>query len=124
MSASDRSEAIKLIDEAVDAGARLSKAYERLRITERTYYRWQESNRKHGSYEDQRAYADHSDPANKHTCDERQKVIDTANSPKFASMPSCQLVPALADEGIYIASESTMYRILKEEKMQNHRGRS
>ena len=39
-------------------------------------------------------------------------------------MPPCQIVPALADEGTYIASESTMYRILREEKMLNHRGRS
>ena len=39
-------------------------------------------------------------------------------------MPPCQIVPALADEGIYLASESTFYRILHEEKMQNHRGRS
>ena len=39
-------------------------------------------------------------------------------------MPPCQIVPALADEGTYIASESTFYRVLREEKMQNHRGRS
>ena len=39
-------------------------------------------------------------------------------------MPPCQIVPALADNGEYIASESTFYRILHEEKMQNHRGRS
>lgn len=39
-------------------------------------------------------------------------------------MPPCQIVPALADEGTYIASESTFYRVLKEEKMQYHRGRS
>ena len=39
-------------------------------------------------------------------------------------MPPCEIVPALADEGTYIASESTFYRILREEKMQNHRGRS
>lgn len=38
-------------------------------------------------------------------------------------MPPCEIVPALADEGTYIASESTFYRILREEKMQNHRGR-
>lgn len=34
-----------------------------------------------------------------------------------------QIVPALADKGIYIASESTMYRILKNENIQHHRGR-
>ena len=39
-------------------------------------------------------------------------------------MPPCEIVPALADEGKYLASESTFYRILREEKMQNHRGRS
>lgn len=33
-------------------------------------------------------------------------------------------MPALADRGVYIASESTMYRILRKEKMQNHRGKS
>lgn len=38
-------------------------------------------------------------------------------------MPPCEIVPTLADEGTYIASESTFYRILREEKMQNHRGR-
>ena len=46
------------------------------------------------------------------------------NGERFASMPPCEIVPALADEGQYIASESTMYRILREEKMLNHRGRS
>ena len=39
-------------------------------------------------------------------------------------MPPCEIVPALADEGRYIASESSFYRILRDEKMQNHRGRS
>ena len=39
-------------------------------------------------------------------------------------MPACEIVPALADKGIYIASESTFYRVLREEKMLNHRGRS
>ena len=102
----------------------MSKACERLGITERTYYRWQSLNKEHHSYEDRRAYADHSDPVNKLTSEERQKVIDTVNDERFASMPPCEIVPALADEGEYIASESTFYRILREEKMQNHRGRS
>lgn len=39
-------------------------------------------------------------------------------------MPPCEIVPALADEGKYIGSESTIYRVLREEKMQNHRGRT
>lgn len=39
-------------------------------------------------------------------------------------MSPCEIVPALADKGIYIASESTFYRVLREAKMQNHRGRN
>ena len=105
-------------------GARLKAACERLGITERTYYRWQNLDKKHSSYEDRRTYADHSGPANKLTADERQRILDTVNEERFASMPPCQIVPALADEGTYIASESTFYRVMHEEKMQNHRGRS
>ena len=102
----------------------MGKACEILVITGRTYYRWQDLAKKYNSYEDRRSYADHSNPANKLTPDERQRLLDTVNEERFASMPPCQIVPALADEGEYIASESTFYRVLHEEKMQHHRGRS
>ncbi|MGO1357157.1 IS3 family transposase [Alkalibacterium gilvum] len=39
-------------------------------------------------------------------------------------MPPSQIVPMLADEGIYIASESTFYRVLHKYDEQHHRGRS
>ena len=113
-----------LIDQAVSSGARLSAACREIGITERTYYRWKALDKEHGSCEDRRAFADHSNPANKLSPEERQAVLDTVNEERFASMPPCQIVPALADEGKYIASESTFYRILHEENMQNHRGRS
>ena len=105
-------------------GARRSVACERLGITERTYFRWQNIAKCHDSLEDRRTYADHSNPVNKLSPEERQQVLDIVNSERFADMPPCQIVPILADEGEYIASESTFYRILHEEEMQNHRGRS
>ncbi|MEG0844237.1 MAG: DDE-type integrase/transposase/recombinase [Romboutsia sp.] len=43
---------------------------------------------------------------------------------EFVDLPPFQIVPALADRGIYIASESTFYRILREEGLQHHRGNS
>ena len=104
-----------LINEAVESGANLSKACERLGITERTYYRWVKLNKTFDSYEDRRTFADHSNPVNKITPAERQKILDTVNSEEFASMPPCQIVPTLADQGTYIASERTFYRILHEE---------
>ena len=124
ISASDRETAVLLINEAVSSGAYLSRACKEIGITDRTYYRWIRLKKDHGSYGDLRPNADRSEPANKLTPEEKKEIIDTVNKPEYASMPPCELVPALADEGKYIGSESTIYRVLREEKMQNHRGRS
>ena len=44
----------------------------------------------------------------------RQKhVLETANRPEFRDKSPRQIVPLLADKGIYIASESTFYRVLR-----------
>ena len=72
-------EAIKLIEEAVDSGAQLSNACKALGITDRTYYRWKNLDKSYRSYEDRRTYADHSDPANKLSPEERQRVLDIVN---------------------------------------------
>jgi len=63
-------------------------------------------------------------PANKLTETERAKLLETANQQKFANLPPSQIVPKLADEGIFLASESTIYRVLRAEKQLAHRGRA
>jgi len=45
--------------------------------------------------------------------DERAAVLAAANEPRFADMPPARIVPMLADEGIYLASDSTFSRILR-----------
>lgn len=124
ISASDRENAVQLIEEAVESGASCEKACEKLGITERTYYRWKKRKGETQSYEDGRPTAIHPKPSNKIPEETRRQIIDTCNSAEYASMPPCEIVPSLADKGIYIASESTFYRVLREEKMLNHRGRS
>ena len=121
ISASDREKAVELIDEARIAGARLKPACEELGISERTYQRW---TRGGPVNKDQRPIVDRPSPKNKLTEEERVKVIEVANRPEYADLPPCKIVPKLADEGEYIASESTFYRILREEKMDAHRNRS
>jgi putative transposase len=64
------------------------------------------------------------EPANKLTPEERQCVLDICHQPEYASLPPGQIVPRLADQGTYIASESSFYRILHEADEQHHRGRS
>ena len=124
ISASDRKNAIELIDEAVDHGACRSKACRELGISERTYFRWKGEYEKTGACKDGRPEAAKPAPANKLSPEERETILTTVNEPEFASMPPTEIVPSLADKGIYIGSESTIYRVLRDAKMQNHRGRA
>lgn len=124
ISASDREMAVQLIEEAMSAGAACSKACEHLGITERTFYRWQKRKSTTGSFKDGRPSSDHSNPPNRISDEIRQEIIDICNSEEYASSAPCEIVPDLADKGRYVASESTFYRILRDEKMNNHRGRT
>jgi transposase InsO family protein len=63
-------------------------------------------------------------PANRLTEWERDRIVDTCNAPRFASLPPSQIVPKLADEGVYIASESSFYRVLRERGQNHRRGRA
>ena len=106
------------IDEAVVSGARRRVACRELGLHVRTVERW----RGNGGSDDQRC-GPKTAPANKLTPDERQEIIDTCNSPEFRDLSPKQIVPKLADRMRYIASESSIYRVLRAEKLLNHRGR-
>lgn len=107
-----------LIDEAVMAGARRARASEVLGLSLRTLQRWQHRPA------DGRPLAVRPVPSNKLTPEEQAAVLAAANSPEFASLPPHQIVPRLADRGEYVASESTMYRLLKATGLQSSRGRA
>lgn len=110
---------LELIDEAVRCGARLEPACEIVGPSVRTVQRWQAQ----GGGEDRR-HGPKSEPPNKLCARERQEVLELVNSPEYCDLAPNQIVPRLADEGRYVASESTMYRILREEAQLAHRGRS
>jgi putative transposase len=120
ISAPDRHRAVELITEAVSAGARQRLACRELGLTERTFQRWHDAT---GAVRaDARPSAVRPVPANKLSVGERTEVLRIVNEMRFASLPPTQIVPTLADEGRYVAPESTMYRILREEKQLEHRG--
>jgi len=121
ISHTDRRYAVELIDEAVTAGARQRKACEILEISVRTYQRWTQDA---AVLSDGRPEAQRPVPANKLSPEERDEILAVSNSPAFCSLPPSQIVPALADEGRYLASESSFYRVLREADQQHHRGRS
>ncbi|MDQ4069976.1 MAG: hypothetical protein M3203_10980 [Actinomycetota bacterium] len=53
-------------------------------------------------------------PANALTLAERQAVLDTLHAPEHADLPPAQVWARLLDDGTYLASVSTMYRLLRE----------
>lgn len=55
------------------------------------------------------------------TTKERERILAVANSVEFGQLPPSQIVPRLADQGIYIGSESTIYRVLKSANLVTHR---
>jgi putative transposase len=90
-------------------------------ISARTYERWYVGGE---ITVDKRPTAERPEPSNKLTPEEYKSVLNVLSLPEYADLPPSQVVPSLADKGMYIASESTMYRILRAEKLQNHRGYS
>lgn len=118
ISASDRDQAIELIDEAMKAGARQSLACEQLGLSSRTLQRW-----RHGPA-DRRTFAQRTAPANRLSKAEREAILAACNRADCASLTPHQIVPKLADEGVYLASESSFYRVLRQAGQNCHRGRS
>ena len=55
---------------------------------------------------------------------ERGQLLCVANEPRFAAVPPARIVPMLADEGVYLASESTFARVLRANGQSRHRGRA
>ncbi|MGB5464988.1 MAG: IS3 family transposase [Sedimenticolaceae bacterium] len=121
----DRQMAIELIDEACAAGARQTRACAVLEIDVRTLRRWQQQQRDEQRLVDRRreTAADRV-PANKLSPEERARILDVCNAPAYQSLPPSQIVPRLADDGEYLASESTFYRVLREVDQQHRRGRA
>lgn len=105
-----------LLDEAVNAGARLVPACEVVGLDPRTVQRW----RVQCVGEDRRA-GPITKPRNALSSKERAKIVDLVNSPRYRDKSPKQIVPLLADEGQYIGSESTIYRVLRSESQIRHR---
>jgi transposase InsO family protein len=55
---------------------------------------------------------------------EREQIVRVANESRFAQLPPARIVPMLADEGTYIASESSFHRVLRAHGQMHHRGRA
>ena len=103
---------VAIVKEACAAGARQSKACKVIGISSRTLQRW--SKGELVQVDGRGIAATRREPGNKLSSLERQRILEVANSQEFAHLAPSQIVPILADQGRYIASESTFYRVLHE----------
>lgn len=110
---------LKWIKEATEAGASQASASEILEISPRTLQRW----KKEGHLEDKRLIRK-SIPHNRLTEQEKENILTMVNQPNYAHLSPSQIVPLLADKGEYLASESTIYRLLKKAGQLGHRSSS
>lgn len=118
---SDREVITRNVREATTAGARQGPGCHEAGLSTRTFRRWTKSG---AVTADKRPLAIRPAPRNKLTEPERAEIISLCNSVQFSSMSPAQIVPALADQGRYVASESSFYRVLREAGQMRHRGRA
>jgi len=95
-----------LVAEAETGGAGLRAACTIVGIAKRTIERWRA--RPDGA--DRRSGPRHEAP-NALSAAERARIVAVMTAPAYAGLSPKQLVPRLADEGRYLGSESTMYRL-------------
>ena len=115
-----RQDLLDLLAQACQAGARLARACAQIGLSVRTVQRWQRPEAQDGDLRasDKRKV---STPPNKLSESERAAALAMLNSEEFKDLPPSQIVPRLADLGRYVASESTLYRLLREAGQLTHR---
>jgi transposase InsO family protein len=118
----DRQILVRDIEQARADGARLVPVCALAGIDARTLRRWKSGNGLEQG--DRRPDADRPAPSHALSEAEQARIIEIANEPRFADTPPARIVPALADEGIYIASESSFHRVLRAHGQMNRRGRA
>lgn len=112
-----KQKAIDIIGKAKVNGCRIKVACSDLEIDFKSLNRWK------ADIEDKRL-GPKTSPKNKLKSGEKDKIISIATSEEYQNDSPWIIVAKLVDRGIYIASESSFYKVLKERKLLAHRGKS
>jgi len=115
-----RQDIMALIEQARSDGATLSGACAQVGLAPRSVQRWRQPSASQGDLRvsGKRRYVR---PTNKLSEPEQQAVLDVLNSDEYKDLPPSQVVPRLADKQVYLACESTMYRLLRQAGQLKHR---
>ena len=117
----DRQILLNAVEQAVEDGARLEQACGLVGISPRTLKRWKPADQ---ILSDRRPEASRPAPSHALTEEEKQTILAVCNQPEYSDLPPSQIIPHLADQGVYLASESSFYRVLRQAQQLHHRGRA
>lgn len=119
MSLEDRKVCMELVKEAEDSGAGRAASCQILELSLRTLERWEKT----PDTADQRS-GPKTAPAHSLTQEEKKMIIEVSNEVAYRDLSPWQIVAKLADSGRYLASESSFYRVLKQEGLLAHRSKN
>lgn len=102
----ERQMMLSAVAEAQAGGARLAQACRVIGLSTRTIERWRNEPER-----DDARRGPHHRPHNALSPAEEAQVVSVLTSSRYAGLSPKQLVPQLADEGLYLASESTIHRV-------------
>lgn len=119
MSVEDRRSCMDLVKQAKASGAGRAASCQVLEVSLRTLERWEKDPDK----EDQRRGPD-TVSAHGLSEQERRAIVEVSNSSAYRDLSPWQIVAQLADSGRYLGSESSFYRVLKQNQLLSHRQKS
>jgi putative transposase len=115
----DRRSCIEMVEQAKASGAGRRASCEVLEVSLRTLERWEKAPEKG----DQRRGPD-TQCAHALSGQEKQAIVKVSSCPEYRDLSPWQMVARLADGGRYLGSESSFYRVLKQNDLLSHRQRS
>ncbi len=119
MSVADRQSCIELVEKARASGARRQASCEVLEVSRRTLERWEkEPDRADGRHGPKTACGQRLSD------EEKQAMVEVCHSREYRDLSPWQIVARLADAGQYLGSESSFYRVLKQNELLTHRHNS
>ncbi len=119
MSLEDRQSCIELVKAAQASGAGRAASCAVLAVSLRTVERWEKEPEKG----DQRR-GPVSDCGHALSAEEKQAIVAVSNSRDHRDLSPWQIVARLADRGVYLGSQSSFYRVLKQTDQLSHRQQS
>lgn len=119
MSLEDRRSCIELVKQAQASGAGRAACCQVLDVSLRTVERWE----KEPNQGDQRRGPD-TVCGHALSAAEKQAIVAVSNSSAYRDLSPWQIVARLADQGSYLGSQSSFYRVLKHNDQLSHRQNS